>query len=79
MSNLVSLQHEDPDINVRALDFVRGLRMADAEFEAKRADYYTLLRALANVVYRARIRTGARLCDATDFRLWLEEISEALK
>jgi hypothetical protein len=78
MTNLVSI-HDDPDINVRALDFVRGLRMADAEFEAKRSDYYMLLRAMANVVYRARIRTGARLCDPIDFKLWLEEIAEALK
>jgi len=79
MTNLISIEHPDPDINVRALDFVRGLRMADAEFEAKRADYYMLLRALANVVYRARIRNGGRLSDPIDFKLWLEEIAEALK
>ena len=76
MSDLLT---RDPEINLTPFDFVRGLKMSDAEFEAKRADYHLLVRALANCVYRARKSTGGRLCDPIDFQQWLIDIAEMLR
>jgi hypothetical protein len=69
----------DPEINLYPRHVVDGIANADAEFESKRADFYLLLRALANVVYRARLDTGGRLTDASDFKRWLEQLAEAVK
>lgn len=69
----------DPDINLFPAKVVEGLARADAQFALKRADYALLLRALANVVYRARLRSGGRIVDPIDFKLWLEELSEAIR
>lgn len=74
--NLLSF---DPEISLFPAKVVEGLARADAEFSLKRADYALLLRALANVVYRARLRSGGRIVDPIDFKLWLEELSEAIR
>jgi hypothetical protein len=39
-------------------------------------DYAQLLRAIASVVGKARLSTGARVLDASDFRGWLIELAE---
>jgi hypothetical protein len=39
-------------------------------------DYAQLLRAIAAEVGKARLSTGARLLDASDFREWLIELAE---
>jgi len=69
----------DPEINLTPAHVIDGISRADAEFEKKRADYYLFARVLANVVYRARLKSGTRLCDAGDFKQWLEELAEAMK
>ena len=39
-------------------------------------DYAQLLRAIAALVGKARLSTGARVLDASDFRGWLIELAE---
>ena len=39
-------------------------------------DYAQLLRAIASRVSEARLSTGARVLDASDFREWLIELAE---
>jgi hypothetical protein len=39
-------------------------------------DYARLLRAIAALVGKARLSTGARVLDASDFREWLIELAE---
>jgi hypothetical protein len=44
--------------------------------ERPRKDYAQLLRAIAALVGKARLSTGARVLDASDFRGWLIELAE---
>lgn len=69
----------DPEINLSPRAVIDGIAGADPEFERKRKDAYMLLRALANVVYRARLSAGGRLMDAIDFKQWLDELAETVK
>jgi hypothetical protein len=39
-------------------------------------DHVRLLRAIAAKVLQARLSSGARVLDATDFREWLIELAE---
>ena len=39
-------------------------------------DYAQLLRAIAAQVSEARLSTGARVLDVSDFRKWLTELAE---
>jgi hypothetical protein len=39
-------------------------------------DYVRLFRAIAAKVLQARLSTGARVIDVTDFREWLIELAE---
>ena len=39
-------------------------------------DYAQFLRAIAALVGKARLSTGARVLDASDFREWLIELAE---
>jgi hypothetical protein len=39
-------------------------------------DYAELLRAMAAQAGKARLSTGARVLDASDFRKWLIELAE---
>jgi hypothetical protein len=39
-------------------------------------DYAQLLRTIAGLVMKARLSSGARLLDASDFRQWLMEMAE---
>jgi hypothetical protein len=81
MSDLAPINREalDPENNIFPDRVVRGLRMSDAEFEAKRADYCLLLHALASMVYRARLEAGGRLNDATDFQQWLLQLARSMR
>lgn len=40
-------------------------------------DVQLFLRLLAQKVYSARLASGIRLLDASDFKMWLEELSES--
>jgi hypothetical protein len=44
--------------------------------ESPMEDYARLLRAIAAQVGKARLSTGARVLDASDFREWLIELAE---
>lgn len=76
---MTHLLYNPPKDKLAPADIVSGLQAGDAEFALKKADMRRVLLGLANSIYRARLKSGARLCDAIDFKRWLEELAELLK
>jgi hypothetical protein len=48
-------------------------------YETPMKDCAQLLRAIAAQVLQARLSTGARVLDSTDFREWLIELAEKME
>lgn len=53
-----------------------GLHLGSASSLESVMDYARLLRAVAALAMEARLSNGARVLDASDFRVWLIELAE---
>jgi len=53
-----------------------GLHLGSASSLESTMDYARLLRAVAALAMEAGLSNGARVLDASDFRVWLIELAE---